>query len=116
MGPQGCLNNNMPAPNGCDVGKDPESGDSYTVCAADCMTAWISATSSGHFHAEQICKLLGYSSLGTFGGTCNNTCGFCEAPTTCGAPGQQHYDGHGDCGNDMFGKILCFTVQWQCVK
>ena len=112
----GCLGNNMPAPSACDAGKDPETGDAYTVCRGDCKTAWVSAASSGHYHAEQICKILGYGSLGTFGGTCGNTCGFCEAPTTCNAPGVESYDGHGDCGSDAFGKILCFTVQWQCLK
>ena len=27
------------------------------------------------------------------------------------------FDGGGmNCGNDMLGPILCFTVQWECLK
>jgi hypothetical protein len=31
-------------------------------------------------------------------------------------PGNEHYDGGGNSGSDMFGIILGSTVQWQCLK
>lgn len=100
----------------CTTGKDLESGDDYVVCASGATTAWVSSNPSGHYHAEQICKTLGYTALGPFGGTCGNICGHCEAPTTCSAPGTETFDGNGNCGSDAFGQILCSSVQWQCTK
>ncbi|MCA9709389.1 MAG: hypothetical protein KDK70_26345 [Myxococcales bacterium] len=102
----------------CQQGVDPITGDPWVVCAADANQAWISHfdPAGGNFHAELICNSLGYTTLGMIGGTCGNECGYCEQPTSCMAPGMQTFDGAGECGMDMNGIILCFTVQWQCLN
>ena len=68
------------------------------------------------YHADQICQLLGYSASDAFGGTCGNVCGFCEGATSCQAPGTESYNFQGGCGSDEHGRILCYTVNWECVK
>ncbi|MFO0632752.1 MAG: hypothetical protein U0168_07880 [Nannocystaceae bacterium] len=114
------LNVTPPAPTFpavCDGGTDAISGQPWVVCAADDTGAWISAANGagGNYHATQICQSLGYSDFGQFGGTCGNECGYCENPTACDAPGQQTFDGQGDCGSDAGGQIFCDTVTWTCV-
>ena len=111
----GCLNGKMP-PRACQAGQDPVNMSNWVVCTADCMTAWISANTSGNFHAAKICMNLGYSKLGSYGGTCGNVCGYCQGNTSCMAPGMMHFDNAGNCGMDANGPILCSTVMWQCLK
>ena len=114
----GCRAAGKTPPASCVNGTDPETGDSYTICSADCMTAWIATTKmgGGHYHATQICNQYGYGSVGQFGGTCGDVCGYCQGGTSCNARGSKNFDGGGACGMDGNGKILCFTVMWTCLK
>ena len=101
----------------CRGGNDQETGSSWVVCASDCTSAWVSANSSGSYHAQQICKELGYAKVGKIGGTCGNVCGFCDdGRTSCGSPGRKTFDGSGAIGSDGFGPILGSTVQWECLR
>ena len=104
-------------PNACTGGSDPLSGAGYVVCSADASQAWVShsAPGGGNFHPELICAELGYSTYAEFGGTCGNVCGYCEGATTCEAPGNQTFDGSGNCGSDGGGQVFCYTVQWRCL-
>jgi len=105
-------------PHPCDAGTDPITGSGWVVCSADANEAWIShsAAGGGNFHPDLICAQLGYAGYTFTGGTCGNVCGFCEGPTSCMAPGAQNFAGGGECGTDVGGTILCFTVQWLCVN
>jgi len=102
----------------CEGGTDALTGIDWVVCTADANEAWVSHADpgGGQLHAQQICNSLGYSTLGSFGGTCGNVCGYCEGATSCESHGSQTYDGAGACGNDGAGQILCNTVQWQCLN
>ncbi len=107
-------------PDVCEGGNDPGTGSPWVVCAADANSAWVSANSSGNYHPELICQQLGYATVGQWGGTCGNVCGYCEGATSCMATGQQIFDfgawqGAGNCGADGLGQIMCFTVMWTCV-
>jgi len=104
-------------PMACDAGVDPMSGDPWVVCSADAGQAWVAHADpgGGNFHPELICAELGYSSVGQFGGTCGDVCGYCEAGTSCMSTGNQNYDGGGNCGMDAGGLVLCITVHWQCL-
>jgi hypothetical protein len=109
--PKSCTNNK------CDGGSDVANVNlKYTVCSADCNTAWISSTGGGgQYHAEYICKQLGYNKLAKWGGNCGNVCGYCQSNTSCNATGNMTFDNGGtSCGTDQYGQILCFTVHWQC--
>jgi hypothetical protein len=88
----------------------------WVVCSANCNTAWVShlTSSGGQYHAEWICKQLGYNTFNAQGGTCNDVCSYCQANTSCNAPGPANFTGGGACGQDQYGKILCNTVMWQC--
>lgn len=101
-------------PPSCLTGNDPQTGDPWVVCSSDTSSAWISANFRGQYHATEICNNLGYSTLSQFGGNCGNVCGYCEAYTDCTMLGNEFFEGNGDCGVDMYGQILCFTVMWQC--
>jgi hypothetical protein len=90
------------------------------VCAADATTAWVSANNQGSYHPVLICQQLGYDTVGQWGGTCGNVCGYCEGPTSCDAPGSQFFDsgawpGFGNCGADGLGELMCLTVMWTCI-
>jgi len=111
-----CVPTGQCAPAACQQGTDPETGAVYVVCRADASTAWVSSSGGGQYHADQICQLLGYSTFVLFGGTCGNVCGHCEGATSCQAPGSEVYDSQGTCGADQHGRILCVTVNWECVK
>lgn len=107
-------------PNQCDGGNDPYTGAPWVVCSADSNTAWLSANNQGYYHPEAICQSLGYSTVGQWGGTCGNVCGYCEGATDCTTHGTQQFDfgawaGVGNCGNDGFGETICVTVMWTCV-
>ncbi|WP_437958456.1 hypothetical protein WME76_01535 [Sorangium sp. So ce119] len=100
----------------CRTGEDVGTGSPWVVCAADEDTAWVSANAEGYFHLDLICQELGYAAAGAIGGTCGNVCGYCEDPTSCDSPGQRFFDGGGECGTDELGRLICFTVQWECVN
>jgi len=105
------------ANNKCDSGSDVTNPNlKWTVCQADCSTAWVSHLTSfgGMYHAEWICKQLGYNKLGQYGGTCNDVCSFCTANSSCNNPGAKTFNNGGTCGNDQYGQILCNTVMWMC--
>jgi hypothetical protein len=116
----GPCTNGTPPPSVCQSGTDAETKDEYVVCAADCFSAWISTgvSNGGTFHARQICRQLGYSQLGQFGGTSSHVCGYTFDPpdTSCKKPGSQTFDGEGRQNNDAFGPVLAFSVQWQCIN
>jgi hypothetical protein len=114
----GCLNGGKSPPSTCVTGNDPETNSPWVVCSADCGQAWISANTSGRYHARQICQDLGYQQVGQIGGTCGNVCGYCEGGTTtsCMQPGKKNFDNAGNSGSDEFGPILSLTVQWTCVN
>ena len=87
------------------------------MCASSATDAWVSAATQGggSYHATAICKGLGYSKLGAYGGTCGNVCGYCQATTSCSATGKKTFDGGGNNGSDALGQILGTTVMWQCL-
>jgi hypothetical protein len=115
-GAGGCLNNGLSPPAACTAGFDTETGSNWVVCTADCSKAWISANTGGTYHATQVCNTLGYGTLAAYGGTCGNVCGYCQAATTCSAPGTEKFDNAGNDGTDQYGQKLSFTVTWQCAK
>ena len=98
----------------CLVGNDAYTGSQWTVCTSSATEAWLSAVGGGSYHATKICQSLGYSRLGAYGGTCGNTCGYCEGKTSCSAPGKKTFDG-GGLGSDANGLTLGNTVTWQCL-
>ena len=108
-----------PSPPACTTGSDIVSGATYVVCFADPNSAWIAATNGGgQYRALNICKQYNYTRLGRFGGTCGNVCAYCAGGFSCNAPQQNTtWDGGGtSCGVDqMYGQILCYTVQWECL-
>jgi predicted nucleic acid-binding Zn-ribbon protein len=106
----------VPIPKPCDTGVDPRTNSPWIVCTADANEAWVSANNGGTYHAEAICQKLGYTRLVSFGGTCGNVCGYCQAPTSCTARGNRTMDGSGNQGTDDLGRILSFTVHWVCGK
>jgi hypothetical protein len=113
----GCLLGGHNPPTSCTLGKDPQTGDPWVVCTADCTQAWISCTtaSGGHYHATEICNQLGYGTVAQYGGNCGDVCGYCST-SSCNAPGTEKFDMSGSCGMDANGQILCFTVTWLCTK
>ena len=108
---------NEGVPNACEGGVDPLSGDPWVVCGADGDAVWVSHATNlgGNYHPALICAELGYAGYGQFGGTCGNVCGYCEGPTSCMAPGNDVFDGAGDCWFDGGWQVLCVTVTWQCI-
>ena len=102
----------------CQQGSDVANANlEWVVCQADCTSAWVSmlSASGGSYHAEYICKQLGYNKLGSYGGTCGDVCGYCQSGTTCTSHGPETFDNGGtSCGSDTYGQILCYTVMWQC--
>jgi hypothetical protein len=110
-----------PIPQACDTGSDPGTSAPWVVCSADADTAWISADSSGLYHAELICQNLGYSTVSMWSGTCGNVCGFCQGPTSCSNPGMgPEIEGRSwstfNGGTSELGPRIGQTVQWECVK
>jgi len=102
----------------CTSGTDPGgTGVPWVVCRADASSAWLShgASGGGRLHAEEICRRLGYTRMGSIGGTWNYVCGYRNGGS-CSSPGSETYDGAGDCGSDALGRILCNTVVWQCLR
>ena len=101
----------------CDGGSDVANSNlKWVVCNADCNTAWIAASTQGggKYHAEYICKQLGYNKFTLHGGTCGTVCGYCQGNTSCNATGNMNFDNGGSCGSDQYGLILCNTVMWLC--
>jgi hypothetical protein len=88
----------------------------WVVCRADCNTAWVSMLSQGGgtYHAEWICKQLGYNKIVAQSGTCGDVCSYCQANTSCNNPGTEQFPNGGQCGSDQYGLMLCNTVQWKC--
>jgi len=118
----GCNTQCTTGPNVCDSGVDPGSGEPWVVCGVDENGAWVGHGDSagGQYHPELICQELGYTTVGEWGGTCGNVCGYCENVTSCDAPGMHFFDsgmwnGFGNCGSDALGEILCQTVMWSCI-
>jgi Stigma-specific protein, Stig1 len=110
-----CASGTCAAVSACVSGTDPETGSPWVVCQANATEAWVSANNGGTYHAQQICQQLGYASLGQYGGTCGNVCGYCQGPTSCSSPGNKTFDGGGNEGTDAHGQIIGSTVQWQCL-
>jgi len=114
----GCLAGGLLPPSSCRAGTDPFTGSAWTTCRADCNSAWLSANSSGRYHANYICQQLGYRTIGRWGGTCGTVCGYCGAGS-CSSPGSQTYDNGTNgpnCGSDSNGGIYCITVMWECLR
>jgi hypothetical protein len=93
---------------GTDMGSDP-----WVVCEADTQTAWVSADTQGTYHIDDICVFLGYNFASAWGGTCGNTCGYCESPTSCMNTGNRFFDGSTGCNPPQ---THCSTVMWECAK
>ncbi|MCS6912376.1 MAG: hypothetical protein RMK29_07915 [Myxococcales bacterium] len=111
----GCLRGGASPPSVCLMGRDPVSSAPYTVCRADCMSAWLhhAEPGGGQFSFQTICQNLGYSRAAQWGGSCGDMCGHCEGRmTSCLRPGTERYDGAGLCGPDCLQR----TVMWQCVR
>ncbi|MCA9698243.1 MAG: DUF4215 domain-containing protein, partial [Myxococcales bacterium] len=105
----------------CTTGNDPGTNSPWVVCSADANQAWISANTGGNFHPIVICQSLGYNTVGQWGGTCGNVCGYCQGATSCMNTGSMQFDfgnwnGSGNCGADAMGPIICNTVHWTCVN
>jgi hypothetical protein len=116
-----CLANGMVPPNVCDSGSDPQTGARWTVCKADCKSAWLSHKdpNGGKFHALEICQSLGYTQLSCWDGTEGNVCGYVnDMNTSCGSPGMMSCTMalNNTCAEDMFGRVYCNTVQWLCLR
>ena len=118
----GCNTSCATGPNVCDTGSDPGTGANYVVCASDGESAWVSIAdaSGGSYHPVLICQELGYNTVGQWGGTCGNVCGYCEGFTSCDSNGSPTFDfgawdGFGNCTPDGLGEVICQTVQWTCV-
>ena len=116
-----CTNGSCPCPlkKQCDTGVDVTNSNlTWVVCQSDCSSAWVSMLSAngGMYHAEYICKQLGYAKLGQYGGTCGNVCGYCQGQTSCSMLGNKFFGGSGSCGSDQYGQILCNTVMWECTQ
>lgn len=105
-------------PEVCFGDADPLSGALWVVCSASATEAWIAHAlpGGGEFHPELICASLGYASVGEYGGTCDNICGYCQSGTSCLANGDPIFDSGGDCGMDEGGIVLCPSVHWQCTN
>ena len=116
---QGCVGGScVPLTQACQTGNDPETAQPWVICKVDGSGAWVSHNNAngGSYHALQICKGLGYTSLGSYGGTFANTvCGYNQPSSSCTANGSETFDGSGNCGSDTYGIILCNTVQWKCL-
>ncbi len=104
----------------CDSGSDVANQNlKWVVCQADCNQAWVSMLSQGggSYHADWICRQLGYTSATSHGGTCGKVCGFCGNQTyTCSAPGPKQFDGNGTLTADGYGQVFGQTVMWLCQK
>jgi cysteine-rich repeat protein len=105
----------------CTEGTDPGTDAPWVVCESNPDFAWISANAEGQFHPVAICESLGYNTVGQYGGTCGNVCGYCQGATSCMAPGNKQFDfgawnGNGNCGADGLGPIICQTIHWTCVN
>jgi hypothetical protein len=112
-----CAYDLVTARNTCFLDVDPvNTSTQWTVCSATPTSAWISSVNGGNYHADAICKALGYNAVGQFGGNCGKICGYCGTTVfSCTTPGPQTFDGGGTCGTDALGQILCSTVMWTCV-
>lgn len=105
----------------CDTGNDAGTASPWVVCQADANQAWVSANNGGYYHAENICKQLGYRTVSNWSGTCGNICGYCQAQTSCSNPGtgpeiENHPWTQFNGGSDAQGNKIAYTVQWRCVK
>jgi len=80
-------------------GADPGDANlTWTVCSASGAEAWVSMLNhGGQFHAEAICKGLGYTRLGVHGGTCGTVC-----------------DEGGACWNGVCGEGPCEPGRAEC--
>ncbi len=111
----GCLMG-MGPPSVCTMGVDPmDMKSKWVICQADCNGAWVSTIGGGTYYAGLICKSMGYSKVGSYGGTCGDVCSYCVANTSCMAPGMNKWDGGGLQKMDQSGPVLSFTVEWQCL-
>lgn len=99
----------------CDTGNDIYTNSPWVVCEASANEAWVSADDGGQYNADVICQELGYDRADQAGGTCGNVCGYCEAPTSCSAPGTKIFDGNG-VSTGPYGMLLATTVMWTCVN
>ncbi len=88
------------------------SGDPWVICAINETSAWVSASDTGLYQADDICNHLGFTTVAAYGGTCGNVCGYCEGPTSCESPGTKFFSGSG--GSDF--PELGSTVHWLCTN
>ncbi len=103
--PQVCASGNIGVADGSD----------WVVCAADASSAWLShgPADGGTYNADLICLSLGYAAVGSYGGTCGDSCGYCDGGTSCSTPGIQTFDGPWP-GTDT--TSLGWTVTWECTN
>ena len=100
----------------CETGVDPINDSPWVICEASDTEVWVSADNGGTYNADLICQNLGFDEVGQYGGTCGNVCGYCEAATSCAAPGNKTFDSSGNQGEGDYGLILATTVHWTCVN
>ena len=95
----------------CKTGNGPDYGNPYVVCDANANSAWISAAKkqTQYFNARKICRNLGYNKVVATGGTCGNTCGYCEGSTSCNNTGSKSFNGGGGSHTR-----LGYWVHWRC--
>ena len=102
----------------CQTSVDAQSQDPWVLCAYTAgMTAWVSATASGVFHAGQICKQLGFATVAAYGLNGNHICGSPAdvVATSCASPGTQAFDNMGSQGVDADGPVLSGSATWKCI-
>jgi hypothetical protein len=123
----GCVEGKFP-PAACTTGTDPETHNPYVVCGTStCTQLWLSSTLTtascdgglDAYHATQICKSFGYTTLAAYGGTNGDVCGTVApdagTPNTCSAPGALPSGGvMPPTNSDSNGPIIGCTVQWLC--
>jgi hypothetical protein len=111
-----CAEDNLLVGEVCFSSSEFATRDPWVICYINETEAWISADSGGSYDAPAICQALGYDSVGQWGGTCGNVCGYCEGAgtTSCESTGLRTFDSSGATADTL--DQLKESVQWACVN
>jgi hypothetical protein len=89
------------------------------TCRTSCTEGWFSSypyRAHGKYHADAICKRMGYRRYAGYRGNCGTTCGYCNNNNnSCRRVGSMSVTATNyNCGSDANGGIICNTVMWRC--